>query len=366
MFNHVRRGLLALVLLASAVACGDDDGMGPDDGPMPLDPATAPRASIDRFSDTAGMLFQRSGNADLPAADEAIDFDTGPFITQGLGPDGQVVRYYNFDVQPTAPAPIWVLFREGASAPVPGQLNIIDHIPGDPGYNDFWQVMKVTVPADYVANTAVSIQDILDEGYTVEATDMVVNCPVVPEGSVAREGPGANGLTMGWYKEQVVFYFDFNEAPVPTTGTGEVATSPIFVTFNIDPDQTGGGPGSGFMTQGESVQTHNVVATVPGDAAYSPLWGVHPYSNADFGDVWDLSSAMAVDNFGHVANVNCPVRRPPLHAQRQRRPPRCGRGHRLRHRPLHHPGSRARRPGGALLQLRRPAHRAGAHLRLLP
>jgi hypothetical protein len=34
----------------------------------PLDPATAPRVMVDRFSDAAGNLFQRSANPDLPAA----------------------------------------------------------------------------------------------------------------------------------------------------------------------------------------------------------------------------------------------------------------------------------------------------------
>src|SRR4029077_19003410 len=33
------------------------------------------------------------------------------------------------------------------------QLDIIDTLPGDKGYNDFRQVWKVWVPKDYVANT---------------------------------------------------------------------------------------------------------------------------------------------------------------------------------------------------------------------
>ena len=171
-----RRRLWSVALVATLAACGDDDP-GPV-GPEPLDPATAPRATIDRFSDAAGNLFARSANPGLPAAGVAIDFDQAPFITQGLGPAGQVVRYYNFDVQPTAPAPIWVFFREGSNTPLPGQLNVIDAIPGDPGYNDFWQVIRVTVPSDYVANTVTSLQGILDAGFTTETTNTVVNCPV--------------------------------------------------------------------------------------------------------------------------------------------------------------------------------------------
>jgi hypothetical protein len=297
-----REGLLLLTTLAALAGCNEDT-TGPE---MPLNPATAPRATIDRFSDEAGMLFRRADNGVLPAAGQAIDFDQAPFVTQGLGPDGQVVRYYNFDVMSTTPAPIWVLFPEGGSTPVPGQLNIVDVVPGEVGYNDFWRVMKVTVPADYVANTATSAQDILDAGYEVEATDIIVNCPVVPEGSTADEGPGANGLTMGWYDDQVVFYFDFNEASL-TAVAGLVPTAPIFVSFNVNPDEAGGGPASGFMAQGSSEQTHNVVATVPGDAGYSPLWNVFPYDNAQFDDVWNLETAADADNFGVAAIVNCPV-----------------------------------------------------------
>jgi hypothetical protein len=293
---------MAVVALA---ACGDD-GMQPEPE-TPLNPATAPRVSVDRFSDAAGMLFRRSATPSLPAANAAIDLDQAPFITQGLGPDGQVVRYYNFDVMSTTPAPIWVFFREGSSTPLTGQLNVIDVIPGDAGYSDFWQVTKVTVPQAYVVNTATSVQDIVSAGYPTEATAMIVNCPVVPEGSTALEGPGSSGLTMGWYKDQVVFYFDFNEAPITATAAGLVPTSDIFVSFNVNPDQTGGGPASGFKAQGTSEQTHNVVETIPGDAAYSPLWDVMPYDNAAFDQVWDLASAQAASSFGLAAVVNCPV-----------------------------------------------------------
>jgi hypothetical protein len=296
--------LLLAALAATTLAACQNDTMEP---PQAKNPDSAPRAMVDRFSDAAAHLFMRSANPALPAAGAAIDFDQAPFITQGLGPSGQPVRYYNFDVMPTAPVHIWVLFAEGSSTPVANQLNIIDAIPGDPGYSDFWQVVKVTVPADYVANTATSLQDLVDAGYTMQITDMIVNCPVVPEGSTASEGPGATGLTRGWYKDQVVFYFDFNEASLTATAQAAVPTSDIFVAFNVNPDQTGGGAASGFKAQGSSVQTHNVVETLPGDPAYSPLWDVMPYDNAAFGMVHDLASAQAADNFGLAAVVNCPI-----------------------------------------------------------
>ena len=122
------------------------------------------------------------------------------------------------------------------------------------------------MPADYVANTATSLADIQAAGYETEVTSTLVNCPVVPDGSTADLGGGADGLTRGWYKDQVVFYFSFEEHALMTTPGGEVPLSPIYVTFNINPGEPGGGPPSGFLTETGMSQTHNVVATLPGDA----------------------------------------------------------------------------------------------------
>lgn len=295
--------IAALVLAAGAC---DDDPMQPP-LPDPLDPATAPRVAVDRFSDDAAALFRRSDEPSLPGPNEPIDMDQAPFITVGLGSNGEPVRYYNFDVQSAEPAPIYVLFADGASSPVAGQLNIVGVIPGDAGYNDFWQVVRVTVPADYVANTITSEAALLAEGFTMETTTTLVNCPIVPDGSVAREGGGADGLTMGWYDDQVVFYLNFGEAPLTATADGMVPTAPIHVTFNVNPDETDGGPPSGFMTQGSSDQTHNVLHANPGEAGYSPLWDVIPYDNSFFDQVHDRESAEAADDFGSAALVNCPV-----------------------------------------------------------
>jgi len=251
----------------------------------------------------------------LPGPNEPIDMDSGaPFITNGLGPSGEMVTYYNFDVQPVHSAPIFVLFREGEASPVEGQLNIVGVIPGDEGYTDFWHVHKVTVPATYVANTLTSVTDVMNSGYTIERTNIIVNCPVVPEGSTAqlRYGGGDNGLVRGWYKHQVVFYFDFSEkqliVTLPPEGHPDVPLSDILVTFNINPGDPGGGPESGFMTEPGTVQTHNVVETLPADELYSPLWDVDVYDNADFDSVHDYTSAQAANILATgVATVNCPI-----------------------------------------------------------
>lgn len=269
---------------------------------------SAQKVSVDRFSATAGHLMVRNGTNGLPAANASVDFDQAPFITKGLGPSGELVSYYNFDVQPVDPAPIYVLFKEGQSSPVPGQLNIINVIPGAPGYNDFWLVHKVTVPSSYQANQVASLSEIEDAGYAVEATTAIVNCPVVPDGSSAtkRIGGGPAGLQMGWYKEMVVHYFTFEEKAL-STSAGKVPTSPIYVCFNINADETDGGPSSGFKVEPGTEQTHNVIATIPTNISYSPLWLVSAYDNEEFESVNDLSSAQAAPLMNLGATVNCPV-----------------------------------------------------------
>lgn len=306
-----RKSIFSLAMLLSAmvfVACDDNDG---DNKPTPKDPDTAMQVSVDRFTEDAGTLMVRTSSNGLPAANEAIDFDAGePFITSGLGPDGEMVMYYNFDVQPTEPAPIYALFRADGNA-VESQLNIIDVIPGDDGYNDFWQVHKVTVPDDYVANTVTSFAEIESMGYAIEETAILVNCPVVPAGSSAtkRMGDGASSLFRGWYQGEVVFYFTFSEKSLAVSDD-EVPLSPIYVAFNINPDagNPASGPASGFVTEESTVQTHNVVATIPSDSDYSPLWWVNVYNNEDFDDVDDLMSALDADILAEgVASVNCPI-----------------------------------------------------------
>jgi hypothetical protein len=304
------RKIFTLTLTVLALAACHDDAAAPRTPPAPRNPDTAPRASVDRFSARAATVFVRTSTNGLPAANAPVNFDAGPFITDGLGPAGQHVSYYNFDVLPLAPAPILVLYREGESAPVAGQLNIVDVIPGEQGYNDFWRIVRVTVPRDYLANTVTSVADVVAANYPMQQTNMLVNCPIVPEGSTAglRLNGESTALVRGWYKNQVVFYFSFGERALQTTPQGEVPVAPIFVTFNSNPGQPGGGPPSGFRTEAGTAQTHNVVSALPSDATYSPLWTLSVYDNGDFAGVRDLSSALSAHVVATGAGlVNCPV-----------------------------------------------------------
>ena len=297
--------LLAIISMIALVSCSKDDVV------KIHDTTTAQKVSVDRFSSTAGHLQVRTATNGIPAANAPVNFDQGPFITKGLGTQGQHVEYYNFDVQTTTPAPIWVLFREGESTPVSGQLNIIDVLPGEMGYNDFWQIVKVTVPSNYKANEVASYDEIVKRNYKLEVTTQLVNCPVVPEGSIAskRLNGESPDLIRGWYDEKIVFYFNFGEKALSTSG-GHVPTVPIYVSFVINPDNNNpaSGPASGFLTEPGSTQTHNVVGALPSDAGYSPLWIVNAYDNANFGSVTNLQTVLATTPVGlGIAIVNCPL-----------------------------------------------------------
>ncbi len=308
--------LIAIPFGLLTLACSEaGGGPGETSAGEPVDPSSATEVVIDRFSEEAGTLMVRNQENGLPEPGEPIDFDQGPFITQGFGPKGQTVKYYNFDVQPTETAPIYALFRKGEDSPVEGQLNIVGVVPGDDGYSDFWQVQKVTVPEDYEANSVTSVEELFSLGYAIESTDRIVNCPVVPYGSTAelRFDDADSDLVQGWYEDQLVYYFHFAEKALKSSQAGEserVPSSPIFVSFNVNPDDSDpmSGPPSGFVTEEDSPQTHNVVATVPEDDAYSPLWLVSVYDNTDFEAVKDLSTVQEANLLASgVAAVNCPV-----------------------------------------------------------
>ena len=274
----------------------------------PVDPNKSPIAAVDRFSAKAAHLQVRTADNHIPGPNEPVDFDTGPFITEGLSPTtGKPVRYYNFDVQTTMPAPVYVLYRQGEDQPVAGQLDIIDTLPGETGYNDFRQVWKVSVPKDYVANTVADAGALRKAGYKTEKTDGLRNMPVVPDKSQARarlHGESA-ALQSAWYQGKVAKFFSFGEAPLSGTS---VPLSPIYVTFNVNSGTPDGGPGSGFKAEPNSEKTHNVPLTLPGDPGYSPLWSVAVYDNADFPSVHDKATALTAKVLAPVAaTVNCPI-----------------------------------------------------------
>jgi len=207
--------------------------------------------------------------------------------------DGNPVFYFDFGLNPVETAPIYVFFYDDDTM-VPDQKNVIDTIPGEPDYSAFWQVHMVTVPDDYVANSAQSLSDIMDADYTITPTDILVNCPVVRTEAPAE----VFDITAGWYQDQWVVYYNFNN-PIPSPDGGETVTpAPIYVLFYDDgtqvPDQ------------------RNIIDVVPGDDGYSDLWHVHMVTVPDDYVANEVRSFVQIENAGYTVTptdiyVNCPV-----------------------------------------------------------
>src|SRR5262249_32896838 len=272
-----------------------------------LDPVHAPIAAVDRFSDVSGTLLKRSADTRLPVPNEPIDFDRPPLNTLGFSPAGEPALYYHLDVQSTTPAPVYILYREGEDEPVQSQLNIIDTLPGQKGYNDFRQIWKVRVPKDYVANTITDAAALQQLGYKIEKTNNLLNMAVVPDKSRAqfRFNGGNSELQSAWCQGEVAKFFLFDEAPL-FVSEDKVPVSPIYDGFTINPGEPNGE--KEFCTDPGSTQTHNVVGTVPGDKAYSPLWLRVVYDSAACASVHNLETALQAKKVAaNVLFINCPI-----------------------------------------------------------
>lgn len=209
------------------------------------------------------------------------------------------VSYLDYGLQPNVAVPILAFFQAASpGTSVAGQRNVIDTIPGQPGYSDFWLVYKVLVPSTYEANSIRSLAAAVASGYTIEATDLVVNCPVVNPG--ARIAGSAAPPVSGWYRDREVFYFDHGTNSA--TDGSVVRDAPIYAFFRAD-----GTPVSG---------QRNVIDVLPGDAGYSDLWRVvKVVVDAAYvaNDLKDARSILAARDAGQLTlettdlYVNCPV-----------------------------------------------------------
>ena len=209
------------------------------------------------------------------------------------------VSYLDFGPQSNVAVPILAFFQATSpSTPVAGQRNIIDTIPSQPGYSDFWRVYKVLVPDGYVANSIRSLGEAVASGYTIQETNTVVNCPVVnPTATIAGS---SQTLVSGWYRNRDVFYFDEGTRS-PAEGPVVVA-APIYAFFHSD----------GTAVAGQ----RNVIDALPGNSNYSDLWNVvKVVVDASYvaNDLKDARSILAANGAGQLnlemttIYVNCPV-----------------------------------------------------------
>jgi len=252
----------------------------------------------------AALLFS-GGSLLALAQDGTVTAQPTTFeLTQGWY-QGQEISYYDFgsnsrvilDGCQVGAAPIYVLAtgidNECSPEAVPDQNNIVDIVPGDPGYSDLWQVVVVQVPEDYEANSLTSAQQVLDSDYPMTTTLTTINCPIVPEGSELAAG-GAP-LVTGWHQGEEIFYFDF--------GTNPAQTAPIYV-FSTGMDEQG----NPQLVQGQN----NIIDVIPGDEGYSDFWTVNLVTVPEDYEANSVTSVSEIMEAGYPITrtnqvVNCPV-----------------------------------------------------------
>lgn len=277
-------GALGLGAAAFLAACGNDDD---DDAP----PATGSSGSTGAGGNAGATGATGSGGSGNELA-----------LVKGWY-KGREVQYYDFGTNTplaegnsvlTAPIYAFITGMDAQGNPelVEGQHNIIAVVPGDEGYSDLWQVMLVTVGADYVPDSVKSAADVMSGGYEVTETDMFVNCPVVPEGTTLE---GGEALVQGWYNNEAVFYPDF--------GANAPVAIPIWVFITgMAPD------GSPQFVEGQM----NIIDAVPEDPGYSAFWRVNLVTAPAGYEANMLKSADEIREMQYTVeqtdmNVNCPV-----------------------------------------------------------
>ncbi len=290
----MRRGTVAALVVLGGCDTSQDEGaeqvteVAPPDHGEALSPDDASVLAVDRFSQ------ERASDLSVPDPGEPIDFDAD-YYEVGLGPDGAEAAYYGLGGSSGFTMPVYQLV-DANDAPIADQLPIVDALPGENAYSDFWQLVLVRVPAGYVANTITSADEVLATDYERVPTVEVHNRPLVPPGSVAALASDAGAPTLAWYGDDVVHALAFDEAPVRVRGS-LVDYAAIYVCLAE----------SGDFCADDDGNTHNVVAAVPGQDGYSPLWKIWRYDVGVFDDVMDLPSAQAADAETVTGLVNCPL-----------------------------------------------------------
>ncbi|MBZ5637187.1 MAG: hypothetical protein LAO51_00370 [Acidobacteriia bacterium] len=263
-FVAVAGAALAVLSSIPAGSAGGDD----DRSKYGLDTPVLP---VDRFSDAAGTLLRRSEIPSLPGPNEAIDLDRPPFALTLAGPDGSLRRCYDLDVRPAKPSRYYVFYDRVGNYQL-GQFPVVDAAPGDPGYSDLWDIIKVIVPDGFEPfnriRDAATVERLLADPksrYTTQRTGILLNGPVVPEGTSAslkadnREGSAT--LLYAWYRGKRAPYLYF-EGSLRAEGD----SSPVALM-----QFPGGSPGVPLGLALADGKTKPTIDAVPKGPGYSPL-----------------------------------------------------------------------------------------------
>jgi hypothetical protein len=205
---------------------------------------------------------------------EISDPEVAELMRDLTGFDVQVVEELA-DVPRSALANLY-LFMNGVKGPNPFgfQMNVLDSTLGDPGYSPLWLHTFVSWNEGVEPRELTSEKEILDAEkagqVTLEGSDLVVNCPVLPDRETSF--PVVTGFVDGMLVDYTLQEISDPEVtdlmrdktgyPLETVeslaGVPQVATLYLFMNGVKGPNPFG------FQM--------NVIDTIPGEDGYSPLW----------------------------------------------------------------------------------------------
>jgi len=265
--------VLALATVAALAPSGCIDPLVSDD--VPLGDLVLPAGAV--VPNASGALAQQI------AVNDGVD----SFIPlRSAFSGGAQIHYWDFGPTTRVAAPIWAIVREDPDGPFAaggktyapvGQGNIVDAVPGDPGYGPFWlfSVVPVTERWDGEVFTSAAAVEVGVASGLLEPPIPVgraFNCPIVaPEVRLDR-GPGVEPQAPdpGYYRGVIVTYFAFDAAPVDNLG--EVATAPVYQLR-----REGGEPldelyrGVDMTGDGDRLDSNDLFAASLGDEGYTGL-----------------------------------------------------------------------------------------------
>ena len=207
---------------------------------------------------------------------------------------GAPVRFWDFGPSPTTAAPLWLLVTDAPDGPFTASgrtLAPVDHptifdvVPGDPGYSPFWTVFLVPVTDRWQGErvpSAAAVEAAVRAGLLEPPLrlPMAVNCPVVDPATRLEPAPGAAFVapSRAFYRGVEVAYFSFDTVAVTAAGDLALPPAPLYRLR-----REGGEPldeatrGVDMTGDGDRVDSNDLFAAAPGDAAYTglvALWDV--------------------------------------------------------------------------------------------
>ncbi len=264
----VRKTVVAGVgLMLALAACGGDEPKASPTSPTPTAAAkTFPVISGWAHGQPVDYLLQ-----------EISDPMVAKLMTEKTGFDTPVVPSLA-KVPRSALADLY-LFMNGISGPNPFgfQKNVIDSLPGEPGYSPLWLHTFVKWKDGKTPRELKSEEEITkaaaDGEVTLEKSDLVINCPVLPPGQT--NFPVVSGYAHG--KPVDYLLQEISDPMVTTLMRSKTSGFPLATVESL-----GDAPPealadlylfmNGLAGPNPFGFQKNVIDTVTGEPGYSPLW----------------------------------------------------------------------------------------------